>query len=122
MLSTTRLVSAIDQNIRARLASSADLSPAEIVELIVRDLESHWHRCERVPVETYLAALASPVDADVQMDLIYAEILAREAVGDRPGPAEYTFRFPDLAERIRTQFLLHRTLLDEPKAESVPVP
>ncbi len=102
----------IDKNIRARLASAADLSPTEIVELITRDLEGRWQQGERVLVETYLPALPAPVDADVQMDLIYTEILVREAAGDRPGPAEYSFRFPELAERIQQQFLLHRTLLD----------
>jgi serine/threonine protein kinase/WD40 repeat protein len=108
-------------DVRARLAGAADLSSTELVDLIARDLERHWQRGERVLVETYLAALPAPADADVRMDLIYSEILVREAAGDPPKPAEYVFRFPDLAERIQTQFLLHRTLLDQP-ADDEPEP
>jgi serine/threonine protein kinase/WD40 repeat protein len=124
MTPINRGVSAIDDYVRARL-TNPDLSPAEAVELITRDLERHWQKGERVLVETYLPFLAGPVDADLRMDLIYNEVLVREAAGDRPGPSEYSFRFPDLAERIQTQFLLHRTLLDapaEPAPEPIPTP
>jgi hypothetical protein len=114
MASLSKHSSVTDNDIRAWLAHAADRSPAEIVELIARDLERRWQQGERVLIETYLAALPGAVDVDARMDLIYTEILVREAAGDRLGPAEYTFRFPDLAQRIETQFLLHRTLLDEP--------
>jgi serine/threonine protein kinase/WD40 repeat protein len=111
-------------DIRTRLARAADLPVTEIVELIARDLEQHWQQGERVLVETYLAALPRTLDDDARMDLIYTEMVVREGTGDRPELAEYTFRFPELVERIQTQFLLHRALSDlaEDKPAAAPEP
>jgi serine/threonine protein kinase/WD40 repeat protein len=117
-----------ETDIRARLARSPELSAAEVVDLIARDQERRWRHGERLPVEAYLSAHPAMVDPDARMDLIYAEVLLRESAGERPGPAEYVFRFPDLADRIRTQFQLHRTLLGpadsrpEPEPEPPPSP
>src|SRR5262249_26386468 len=111
--------SAGDNDVRARLGAG-DLSAAEVVKLVAADLERRWRQGERVLIETYLAALPGPLDPDARMDLVYAEIVAREAAGDGPGPAEYVFRFPELEERIRAQFLLHRALLDDGGAEAAP--
>jgi serine/threonine protein kinase/WD40 repeat protein len=125
MLPLSKQPTVVGENIRAWLAGAADLPPAEVVERIARDLERRWRNGERVPVETYLTAVQGAADDDVRMDLIYAEVVAREAAGDRPGPAEYIFRFPELAERIKHQFLLHRTLLEDPapdEPEAAPTP
>jgi serine/threonine protein kinase/WD40 repeat protein len=117
MASSSKHASALGDDIRAQLRA-AGLSAAEIVDLIANDLQTRWQQDQRVLVETYLADLPGRVDAELRMDLIYTEILAREAAGERPGPAEYAFRFPDLAERIHAQFLLHRALLDDAESNA----
>src|SRR5262249_22713590 len=124
MPSYSERLSAVD--IRTRLAAAPDLPATEVVKLITRDQERRWQQGERILIETYLSAHPATAAADVGMALISAEVLVRESCGDRPGPAEYAFRFPDLADRIHTQFQLHRTLLDEPDdpepaAAAVPV-
>jgi serine/threonine protein kinase len=107
-------------DIRDRLAHCTDPAAAAVVDLIVQDQGHRWLCGERVLVETYLAALPAPAGADVRMDLIYAEILLRESAGERPGPAEYSFRFPDLADRVRALFQLHESLCTEPAASPPP--
>src|SRR5262245_762482 len=91
-------------DIRARLARNPDLPADEVVDLIVSDQERRWRRGERVLAESYLAAHSALAAPGVRMDLIYAEVLLREALGERPGPAEYAFRFPDLADRVHRLF------------------
>src|SRR5690242_12512774 len=88
-------------DIRARLARNPDLPADAVVDLIVRDQERRWRRDERVLVESYLAAHPVLADLEARIDLIYAEILLRESFGERPELAEYAFRFPDLADRVR---------------------
>jgi serine/threonine protein kinase/WD40 repeat protein len=115
------------EDVRDVLAQAPDLPAAEVVDLISRDQERHWRQGVRVLLETYLAATPATRDPDVRLDLIYAEILLRESFSEHPEPAEYVFRFPDLADQIRTQFQLHRTLLNDsvipkpsPTAEPMP--
>jgi serine/threonine protein kinase len=104
-------------DIRDRLARGRDLPADEVVDLIVRDQERRWRRGERVLAETYFGAHPATADPDCRMDLIYAEVLLRESLGEQPRLAEYVFRFPDLADRIRALFQLHLSLADEPAAD-----
>jgi WD40 repeat protein len=107
------------EDVRDVLARAPDLPAAEVVDLISRDQERRWRQGVRVLLETYLAAHPATGDPDARLDLIYAEVLLRESFAERPEPAEYVFRFPDLADQIQTQFQLHRALLDD---SAVPKP
>jgi serine/threonine protein kinase/tetratricopeptide (TPR) repeat protein len=72
------------------------------------DQRQRWRRGERVLVEAYLADQpAAPADPDVILDLIYNEIVLREAGGEDPQLDEYLARFPHLATELRRQFEIH---------------
>jgi len=59
-------------------------------------------------VEEMLAKLpAAAADVEQALDLVYAEIAAREEAGESPVLFEYTTRFPDWAERIKRLFEVH---------------
>src|ERR1700730_13797044 len=72
------------------------------------DQRQRWRRGERVLVEAYLADQpAASADPDVILDLIYNEIVLREAGGEDPQLDEYLARFPHLATELRRQFEIH---------------
>jgi WD40 repeat protein/serine/threonine protein kinase len=50
------------------------------------------------------------VAPDALLDLIYNEVLLREARGEKPQVEEYQRRFPDLATQIRDHFEVHQLL------------
>ncbi|HEY1380903.1 MAG TPA: protein kinase, partial [Gemmataceae bacterium] len=87
-----------------------------------RDQEARWRRGERVSAETYFARDPELADPSARLDLIYAEIILRESFGERPTAAEYAFRFPALADRIRPLFSLHQVLVSDstPAADDPP--
>lgn len=47
-------------------------------------------------------------DSSQALDLIYAEVLLREELGQVPTAEDYTIRFPDLTDQIKRQFQVHR--------------
>src|SRR5262249_43502317 len=66
---------------------------------------------ERVPAEQYLHDfLPLGASAEHALDLVYAEYLLREQLGESPAQAEYAKRFPHFAEALRLQIDLHRAL------------
>jgi hypothetical protein len=83
--------------------------PAEAAAVLAADQWLRWQAGERPAAEDYLRRCpAVAADADLAVELVYGEFLAREAVGDKPDSADYLARFPDLAERLRRQFELHQ--------------
>src|SRR5207245_2683020 len=67
-----------------------------------------WHSGERRSVESYLdAAPELRADDDAVLDLIYAEVVVRDELGEAPALEEYERRFPHLAAALRRQFALH---------------
>lgn len=51
-----------------------------------------------------------PGDASAIVDLVYAEVLLREAAGELPQERDYTERFPMLQADVMRQFQVHRAL------------
>ncbi len=93
------------------LAALSDLSPDELSALICVDLAARWQRSDRTIPESYLARFPSvAAEADLAIDIIYAEFLARDQAGDRPEPAEYQQRFPLYAHVLSEQIGLHWAL------------
>jgi serine/threonine protein kinase/Tfp pilus assembly protein PilF len=88
-------------------AGSDDLSTTALLT----GQRQRWQHGKRVLVEEYLRewpALAGQPEAI--LDLLYHEILLREARGEMPGLAEYVQRFPQLAEELARHFEVHAAL------------
>ena len=72
------------------------------------DQQQRWRRGERVLVETILKQ--NPYLADDRpalVDLIYGEVVLREAQGEAPTLEEYVQRFPQCETELRRQFAVH---------------
>lgn len=75
------------------------------IDAAIDELRRRWAAGDRARVECF--ALTDP---DALLDLIYAEVLLREAAGERPRFEEYVARFPSLAEPLRVQFEVHEAI------------
>ncbi len=70
-----------------------------------------WHAGEARPAEELLERHPGlRADRDAVLQLLYHEILLREGRGERVTPDEYLNRFPDLADSLAAQFVVHRAL------------
>jgi tetratricopeptide (TPR) repeat protein len=99
----------LDPALAAALAQAADA--AGRVALLRADQCRRWQQDDRPAVESYLEGLPGlAADSDAVLDLIYNEVVLREAAGETPTLAEYERRFPRLAEALRRQFALHEAL------------
>jgi eukaryotic-like serine/threonine-protein kinase len=75
------------------------------IDALLLDQAAAWQRRERIPVEVYLReqpALAAQPEGI--LDLIYHEVVLREALGETPVLQEYLRRFPHLSRELQTQF------------------
>src|SRR5262249_19066300 len=106
------------------LATAGAPTPAEAAAVLRVDQRERWLAGERVPAEEYLKRCpAVQAETELAVELIYAEYLLREELGERPSPDEFQRRFPPLAERLRLQFELRQALGSVPAAGgSPPVP
>jgi tetratricopeptide (TPR) repeat protein len=87
------------------------MSESGRITLLRFDQRRRWQEGEPVRVEAYLEqepALRS--DAEGVLDLIYNEIVLREATADPPRLEEYLRRFPEFADQLRLQFQVHQAL------------
>ena len=90
-------------DLRRQLLQSGDLDPVATIEILQADQVKRWLRGERIPAETYLHLWAelpasnSTPNSDVFCDLIYAELLLRQELGENPPFSEYLCRFPQFA-------------------------
>jgi tetratricopeptide (TPR) repeat protein len=78
---------------------------------LLTDQRQRWQAGKHILVEEYLrerpALAAQP---EVILDLLYHEILLREAHGDTPRLDEYVRRFPQFAEELGLHFEVHAAL------------
>ncbi len=85
--------------------------PDRIVAVLRVD---QWERCRlgrRVPAEAYLDAFPAVRDeAEHAVELILAEYLLREELGEHPALEEYLGRFPQYAGTLQLQLELHRAM------------
>jgi hypothetical protein len=90
---------------------------------LLDDQSQRWQRGERLLVEGYLAQQpALQEDAEAVLDLLYHEIVLREACGEAVGLEDYVRRFPQWAERLRLHFQVHRALQVGPTSGPSTVP
>jgi serine/threonine protein kinase len=100
-------------DVRRNLAEHPTMPVADLVEMLCADQVERWHRGERVPAEAYLQlhpALAG--DTAEGFALVYTEFALREQGGEPPTEAEFAWRFPQFADRLRRQRLVRRMLED----------
>src|SRR5262245_4606638 len=97
------------------LAAAGPPSPAQAVAVLRIDQQQRWRAAERVPAEDYLRLCpALEREPELALELVYAEFLLREELGEAPQLEEYQHRFRAQAARLRQQIDLRRAL------ESVP--
>ena len=93
------------------LAEADIRDPDRIVAVLRVD---QWERCrlgQRVPAETYLDAFPAVRDqAEHAVELILAEYLLREELGEQPALEEYLGRFPQYAGALQLQLELHQAM------------
>ncbi len=93
------------------MAGLSNLATRDLAELVRVDLDAHWERGKRPMVEEYLQRYrAIAADAELALDVIYAEYLARELAGDHPELMEYRRRFPECSGVLEEQIGLHAAL------------
>jgi len=97
--------------LEAYVASLPNLSPCELADLVRVDLDQRQRRHDPRRAEDYLAHFpALAADAELAIDVIYAEYLAREQAGERPDAGEYQRRFPAFGDVLAEQIGLHCAL------------
>lgn len=97
-------------NIGRRKASrtAQDLPADASVDSLLHEQRESWMRGERLTVEDLLAKRPDLAhDDDATLDLIYGEMLLREAAGEASSRSEYDRRFPRLVEALAIQFEVH---------------
>jgi tetratricopeptide (TPR) repeat protein len=99
-------------------------SSQSLVKQILADQRDRFRRGESFRVEAYLdREPALRGEAEAVLDLIYHELVLREARGEAPGLQEYLGRFPQWAEQLRRQFEVEKALSPErltPPDQTIP--
>ncbi|MBL8816281.1 MAG: serine/threonine protein kinase [Planctomyces sp.] len=81
------------------------------LDLLLAAQQKEWLSGHRMTLEEMTQQAPWLKDhPDDLLDLIYSEVLLREDAGEQPSESEYLDRFPLMAEKIRRQFQLHRSL------------
>jgi WD40 repeat protein/Tfp pilus assembly protein PilF len=92
--------------------------PARIVTVLRVDQWERRRRGQWVPAEAYLEAFpAVRDDPEWAVDVVFAEYMLREQLGESPTLDEYTLRFPQHADRLELQVELHRAMEGEGRGE-----
>lgn len=93
------------------LPDQDDLVPPQLVEVLRVDQWHRWHRGLRPPAGGYLRDFPRlRTDPEAAFDLIWAEFLIREGLGEAPELDEYERLYPEFATLLRTQLEVHRAL------------
>lgn len=93
------------------LAQADIRDPDRIVAVLRVDQWERWRLGQRVPAEAYLDAFPAVRDqAEHAVELILAEYLLREELGEQPALEEYLGRFPQYAAALKLQLDLHQAM------------
>lgn len=76
-----------------------------------------WMNSRRISIEDLLAQTPFQNDPEVQLDLVYNEVVIREELGEAPELDDYVGRYPHLAEDLKLHFEIHRAVNDPLLAE-----
>lgn len=84
------------------------ITSEERLRLACQELDRRIRQGEQIRAEQMFALDRSLAeDESVALDLIYAEIFARDAIGQLPTCEEYVVRFPHWEVALRRQFAIH---------------
>ncbi len=84
---------------------------ADLVEFLQADQRRRWLEGERPVVESYFALHPRLLaEAALALQLVYNELLLREAEGERPQMEDYVRRFPQFTEQLAPLFEVHQAL------------
>jgi tRNA A-37 threonylcarbamoyl transferase component Bud32 len=100
------------------LAEVGPLSPASLASVLLVDQAERWRRGQRVPVESYARLPGVCLEDEAALDLIYAEFLLRQELGEAPQTEDYVRRFEHLGERLERLLRLERALFGQPAADT----
>ncbi|HEV3448573.1 MAG TPA: protein kinase [Gemmataceae bacterium] len=90
-------------------------SVAQLIEVLRRDQRRCWQAGKKVTAEAYLRQHPELLpDAEGTLELIYNELVVRQALGEAPQLQEYQERFPQLSERLELLFEVHSALEECP--------
>ncbi len=93
------------------LAGADIRDPDRIVAVLRVDQWERWRRGQRVPAETYLDVFPAVRDeAEHAVELVLAEYLLREELGEQPALEEYLGRFTQYAGALQLQLELHQAM------------
>jgi len=93
------------------LAEWPVISPRDLAAVVRVDLRQRWRRGEQPGTRDYLRRFPQlQVDAELVVDLLYAEFLIREELGDCPSLAEFGRQFPEHVIELSDQIDLHLAL------------
>ncbi len=105
------------------LAGAGPVSAHTLLEVLRVDQEARWRGGERLRAEDYLAAHPAVADnPEMALELIFAEYLLREGLGDPASADEFAARFPAHAVRLRRQIELHRLLAEGTRTATAHTP
>jgi hypothetical protein len=102
------------------LAQAGVRDPRQIVAVLLVDQAERFRLGQGIPAETYLNSFPMVRDdPELALDLIFAEYLLREDLGERPDPEEFLRRFPRDARALQLQIELRQAMqaLDDPSGE-----
>jgi WD40 repeat protein/tetratricopeptide (TPR) repeat protein len=98
-------------NVADFLAAAGIREPQERLAVLRVDQLERFRVRRPVGVESYLEAIpALRDDREEVLDLIFAEYLLREELGERPSAEEYLRRFPQYAQELKLQLELNQAL------------
>lgn len=80
------------------------------VDELANDFVQRWQRGERVPAEAYLQRYAHLAENDA-FELVLTEVVLRQEYGEPATLDEFTWRFPQFADRLQRHFALHASLV-----------
>jgi WD40 repeat protein/Tfp pilus assembly protein PilF len=100
------------------LARAGISDPAVVVTVLRVDQWERRRRGQLVPAESYLEAFP-PVREEPEhaIDLVFAEYLMREQLGESPTFEEYARRFPQYADQLKLQVELHQAMEEQGAGE-----
>jgi serine/threonine protein kinase/tetratricopeptide (TPR) repeat protein len=102
------------------LAQAGVRDLGQIVEVLLVDQAERFRLGQGVPAETYLDSFPMVRDdPEEAVDLVFAEYLLREELGEQPAAEEYLRRFPQYATALELQLELHHAMgADRPSPPS----
>jgi serine/threonine protein kinase len=96
------------------LAHASVTDPGQVLEVLLVDQAERFRSGQGISAEAYLDAFPTVRDDPEQVvDLVFAEYLLREELGEQPVPEDYIRRFPQYAAALELQVELHQAIGSE---------